>query len=261
MRKRIAAFTGLAILLFLMLCGFAPVRQLNTGTYVYDEAGLLSEGEINSLNTTLAGLREEIGADLLVFFTKDESVTDATIRTVSEKLCELWASGGGGYGEGHEVISLVVGMADRSYFINEYNGTNAFLLDYDDIDTVEEAVVPYLSAGQYSNAVQSFAYAVQKQTAPGFFSRWYSWVMTGLLGGGAAMGIARGSHNNNTGVSIGYYRKKNPEPKFSNDAFIGRTQAVYKVNTDRPPQQMQQDHQSLHTGSGSEHHQGGGGHF
>lgn len=257
-----AGLIALLALLFISASGFASTAK--SGTYVYDEADLLSETFISQLNDRIASIRDNIQSDVLVVYTNDDSQTDA--RSAAETIINTWVSRGNGYGEKHETVLFYVNMADRSYFIDEYNDANEFRLSYDEIDEMKYTVEEDLRRGSYDGAALDFTTLAEQNMKPGFFQRVWSWILMGLLGGGAAMGIAKGSHNNVTGVPISFYRRREIEDRGSNDIFTGTTSMVRRIDQNRPPQNMGGSGMSgggpgMTTGAGSSGHQGGGGHF
>ena len=257
MRKKAAIFL-LCLLSLFLLSGFDFASQAAGGVYVYDDAGLISENAETWLNSRIASVREERQTDILVVFTNDASVTNA--RAASEYIASTWISKGYGYGEEHEIISLFVNMADRSYFVNEHNDKENYKLSDSKIDEIKYAVEEVLSTGNYDNAAAEFVNQVDSKTKPGFFTKFYSWILTGLLGGGAAMGIARGSHNVVYGVNTRHFKKGMTNPTATNDIYLETTRVVHKIQQQRPQEHHDSDH-NLFTGGGSEGNHGGGGHF
>ena len=258
MRKKARILLGILTALFLF-AGFDFASQAKDGVYVYDDVGLISDGAESWLNNQIAAIREERETDILIVFTDDASIMNA--RAASEQIASAWISKGYGYGEDHEIISLFVNMADRSYFVNEHNDRENWKLSDSKIDEIKYAVQEVLATGNYDNAAAEFVSQVNSKTKPGFFTKFYSWILTGLLGGGAAMGIARGSHNVVYGVDTRHFKKGATAPTAMNDVYLETTRVVHQIQQQQRPEPHDSSDQNLFTGHGSEGNHGGGGHF
>ena len=257
MRKRIISVVLLLLMSSLLLCGYDFSKEAKAGVYVYDSAGLINTDFENELSRKIANARDEMKSDVLVVFIDDAGVTNA--RTASENIAFDWINKGGGYGDDHHIVTLLVNMADRSYFVNEHSDSgNDYRLKDSEIVSINEDLQDALSRESYDGAALKFVEHVERKLKPGFFQRFYSWILMGVLGGGAAMGIAKGSHNaRNTGVRTAHYRKGELRLKASNDMYTRTTTSVRQIET----QKSGDSEGPLAAGEGSEGNHGAGGHF
>ncbi len=148
MKKQILSIF-LAVLLCgsLVLCAFAAD---NTG-FVYDEAGLLSESEAESLEQKLAEVSRAYNAQIIV-----HTVSSVTGGDVDAYLEYWYDSNQFGYGEDRDGVLLLLCMETRDYRILS-NGFAGSAIDPGTIDAIGEAIVSDLSDGDYADAFEAFA--------------------------------------------------------------------------------------------------------
>ena len=147
MKKRLFS----AILVLMLLLSMAVSVSAATDAFVYDEAGLLTEGERSDLANRLAQLSDTYNAQIVVVTipSAEGNDPDAVVEYFYDNM-------GIGYGEGLDGVLLLVCMDPREYRIlsNGYCGT---AINTGAIDDIGNAIVSDLSDGDYADAFDSFA--------------------------------------------------------------------------------------------------------
>lgn len=142
----------LSLLLAVVLCiSLAVTAFAATGTdAVLDEAGLLDRSERDELNRVLQEMGAQTDTQLIVATVSETpgGDPDRFIEYFYDSL-EL------GYGEEHNGVLLMVCMDLREYRILS-NGLAAAAIGGDEIDAISDAVVSYLSDGDYAEAFEEF---------------------------------------------------------------------------------------------------------
>lgn len=143
--------TFFAILLAALLsCFLAFSVFAASGENVYDEADLLSRTEEARLAEKLAEIGKQLDAQIVVMTLPS---TDGSIDSLVE---EMYDSMDMGYGENRDGVLLLVCMDTREYRILS-NGYASQAIGYYEIDVIGEAIVSYLSDGDYADAFDTFA--------------------------------------------------------------------------------------------------------
>ena len=119
---------------------------------VYDDADLLTDSEELALNKKLAEVSAAYNAQVVVG-TVDAMEDDVDIDTFIEFAYDELEMG---YGENHDGVFLLVCMDPREYRILS-NGLAGDAITLDTIDTISDAIVSDLSAGNYADAFNQFA--------------------------------------------------------------------------------------------------------
>ena len=147
MKKRLFS----AILVLMLLLSMAVSVSAATDAFVYDDAGLLTEGERSELSGRLAQLSDTYDAQIVVATVA--SVEDGDVDYYLEYVYDAM---GFGYGENFDGVLLLVSMDPREYRIlsNGYCGT---AIDSADIDAIGSVIVDDLSEGNYADAFDTFA--------------------------------------------------------------------------------------------------------
>lgn len=147
MNKRL--FSTILVLL-LVLCMAVSVSAA-TDAFVYDDAGLLTDGERGELSAKLALLSDTYDAQIVV-----ATVASVEGGDVDNYLEYVYDTMGFGYGENFDGVLLLVCMDPREYRIlsNGYCGT---AINTGAIDAIGDAIVDDLSDGNYADAFASFA--------------------------------------------------------------------------------------------------------
>ncbi len=147
MKRKIFSLISVILLCFsLTVICFAS----NPG-YVTDGADLLTDSEERVLHTTLAEISDKYGAQVAVV-----TVTQIYDGSIDYYVNDLYDGGGYGYGSDKAGVLLLVCMNPREYRILS-NGTAADAISSYDIDSISDAIVPYLSDGDYAEAFDTYA--------------------------------------------------------------------------------------------------------
>ena len=147
MKKRLFS----AILVLLLLVTMAVSVSAATDAFVYDDAGLLTEGERADLTNRLALLSDTYDAQIVVVTIPSSGGNDVDVIVEY-----FYHNMGFGYGENHEGVLLLVCMAPREYRILS-NGYCGAAINTGAIDDIGNAIVNDLSDGDYADAFDSFA--------------------------------------------------------------------------------------------------------
>lgn len=140
---------SVCIVLIMLLALALPV--LAQQPRVVDNAGLLTEAEVQSLTEDLDALSTQWSMDFVIVTTDDLEGKTATAYAD-----DFFDYNGYGVGEDHSGILLLVSMADRDWAISTCGEAIDTFSDYDQ-EVIMDAVLPYLSEGEYYAAFSEFA--------------------------------------------------------------------------------------------------------
>ena len=150
----------LALLLLLLL--LVP-SALADGSRVIDDADVLSVSDENALEQAIALIRDQYQFDVVL-------LTKATIdgKTPRYYAGDYYDYGGYGYGDTHDGIILLVvtgaGIGNRDYtIVNTGRGEKIF--DDEAMYEIEDAMLPYLRASNYSAGMAKFVTGVEARLA------------------------------------------------------------------------------------------------
>jgi uncharacterized protein len=144
-RKIFSLISALLLCLILTVVCFAS----NPG-YVTDGADLLTDSEERDLYATLAEISDAYGAQVAVVTVPSLDVS------IDYYVNDLYDGGAYGYGSDKAGVLLLVCMNPREYRILS-NGFAADAISSYDIDVISDAIVSYLSAGDYAEAFDTYA--------------------------------------------------------------------------------------------------------
>ena len=147
MKKRLFS----AILVLMLLLSMAVSVSAATDAFVYDEAGLLTEGERTNLTNRLAQLSDTYNAQIVVV-----TIPSAEGNDLDAIVEDFYDNMGIGYGEGLDGVLLLVCMDPREYRILS-NGYCGSAINTGAIDDIGDAIVNDLSDGDYADAFGGFA--------------------------------------------------------------------------------------------------------
>ena len=139
------------MLALVLVLSMAVSVSAATDAFVYDEAGLLSEGERADLANRLAQLSDTYNAQIVVV-----TIASAQGSDVDLILEYLYDTAGFGYGEDLDGVLLLVCMDPREYRILS-NGYCDAAIDSADINAIGSVIVDDLSDGNYADAFDTFA--------------------------------------------------------------------------------------------------------
>lgn len=148
MKKTLStAIVSVVMCLFLAVTALAVIEN-DKPARLYDGADLLTSSEEASLIKKLDGISEEFGVDVIVVTVEDTgsySVDDFTENYYDTV-----------FGQHNDGVMLLLSMEERDYrILSEGIGNDA--VPYDDIESIGEDIVPYLSDGDYAEAFSLFA--------------------------------------------------------------------------------------------------------
>lgn len=129
----------------------AETAPVEAEQFVYDEADLLTDEQETALEQKLAQISH--GCDAQIVIVTVASMDGGDIDTYVDY---LYDSMGIGYGEDHDGVLLLVSMDPREYRIVS-NGYAGVAIGPEQIDTLCDVVVFYLSKGNYATAFTLFA--------------------------------------------------------------------------------------------------------
>ncbi len=145
MKKLFVIILALAFLALPVAASDATLPRL------VDEADILSNGEEESLLSTLNEISERQECDVVIITVS--SLDGASVTAAAD---DFYDYNGYGYGAGDDGILFLLAMEEREYATSTYGfGITAFT-DYGQ-DVMLEKVVPYLSDGDYYEGFMEFA--------------------------------------------------------------------------------------------------------
>ncbi|HBL41036.1 MAG TPA: methanol dehydrogenase [Ruminococcaceae bacterium] len=156
MKKSFLVMLSVLLLLpTLFITSFAEDEEsLDTMAYmprVMDSADLLTYEQETDLEGRIATIAEAYSFDVVLV-----TVTDMTGYSAMDYADNFYDYGGYGYGENRDGCLLLIHMdEDRGYWIST-TGLGIEAMSDADIDDIGEAIVPYLSDGDYYTACLTF---------------------------------------------------------------------------------------------------------
>ena len=150
MKKRLFVFV-MTVCLLVSLCITSSASEAGEKVRVFDDADLLSMLEKDDLEGLLDRISEELNVDVIV------STVDGTDGYGIDRYIELFYDGNDfGVGDTNDGVILMIDMEYGEYRIMA-NGLCDDAISYDDIDSIGEDIVSYLSDGDYYEAFEMFA--------------------------------------------------------------------------------------------------------
>ncbi|MBQ6550480.1 MAG: TPM domain-containing protein [Lachnospiraceae bacterium] len=240
--RRKAAFFLLTVFAVFMLSGFTGTFTEGSTNYVYDEAHLFSQAKIDELNEYITSVRDKAKSDFLVVTTNEPEYDDEI--EAAEAIAHAWRDAGNGYGKDHQVIVFYIDIKNRNARLMEYNDREKWRLSDSEIDEINSYILNDMVNGNYGTAAGKAIQGAAECAKPGFFERIWGWITVGIAGGGAASGIALGTHNAKTTTPVRYYmRDQRVYTGRREDQFTHTTTVVQPKQTNPPT--------SGHSGGGS----------
>ena len=143
----------IAMILAVALCMSLPflTYAVSNDRCLFDDADLLSDQQDAALNNKLLEISKEYDAQVLV-----ATVDSLEAGQINHYTSQIYNTMNFGYGENRDGVLLLVCMVPREYRILS-NGYVADAIYYDQIDAIGDAIVPYLSSGDYADAFDEFA--------------------------------------------------------------------------------------------------------
>ncbi len=142
MKKTIVILLSV-LLLLPSLALFAAADQPR----VVDEADLFTADQETALNAQIDEIGKSFSFDVAIV-----TVNDLGGKSAMDYADDYYDSNGYGYGENHDGCLLLIHMdEDRGYWITT-TGSGIDAINDDDLDAIDEDIVPLLSVGEYAKA-------------------------------------------------------------------------------------------------------------
>lgn len=142
----------ISLLLCIALCTSITVTAHAAGRYVIDEAGLLTDSQISQLEETAAELQDQYQMDVVVLTL--ESLTGRDVQSAADDYYDE-----NGYAE--DGILFLLAMEEREWCITTSGSAVYALTDYG-LYEIDNLVLPYLQAGDYYSAFETYQNALPK---------------------------------------------------------------------------------------------------
>ena len=240
----------------LILCLVIPASA--STPLVIDNAGLLTDSQINALNQQLEGIRTAVGIDVVVL--TENTIDGASPMNYADDYYDYNSYGNDG-------VLLLLDMDQRQWWIS----TCGSCIESVDADAIGEQFVPYLSDGAYFEGFSVFAKLIKaSMEQPGEYyvnddlqivpktTPWHKGLGQGLIIGIVVGGIA---------VAIMAVGMRNVKPKHSASDYINAGGMQLTCQEDRylyqtvTKQAKPKSSSGSHSSSSGRSHGGGGGRF
>ena len=146
----------ISLLLCLVLLALLPFSVMAAENQVIDEAGLLFESEIRSLNDQIHTIKDEYAFDIAIVTTWDLDGLSAQAYADN-----FYDEHGYGCGDDRTGVLLLVDMGSRQWYISTC-GEAIFVLDDTVLEVIGEDLVSSLSSGDYYGGFEFFVYSIPK---------------------------------------------------------------------------------------------------
>ncbi|MFD1032361.1 TPM domain-containing protein [Metaplanococcus flavidus] len=223
-----SVFAALLIFIFLLVTGSTAFAQIEQR--IYDEAGLLSEGEISDLETYAAEKSREQGADFLLLTT--DSTGGRPIETYMGDFFDEIADTSGQ----ENAVVMTIDMGSREFYVAGF-GTAETRLDNERAELVIDQSAPYMAAGEYgdafremaSNAVRYMEYRPGVNPESIFLQTWFHIAAALLLGGVVVGSMLYNSGGRNTTTPATYIDRDHTRVTRDSDRFRNKTVTRRKI--------------------------------
>lgn len=185
MRKYSAALALLCLLVVL----FGPMQvsyAAEVKTLIYDEAGLLTESEIQELNALANQYGAERETDFIIWTSKNEENIDVKIMTQN-----FYDDRAPGYDKPHgNAVILTLDMRNRDFYLAGFYKAEEYL-DDGRLDQINNKITPDLANGDYALAFERYITTAHKYMSfkPGvnpeniLFNGWFQLAVSLGIGG------------------------------------------------------------------------------
>lgn len=150
----LATFATLALLAI----AFVPRLALaESGRYVFDEYGLLSQGEYDYLESQGAELAHAYDVGVYLLITDDMGTYDPSESERNEFARQFYLSHNLGVGTDDDGIIFVIAVDSRDYVtVKHFNNTSRDPFSNDSVDEIEENVVDYLHDDDWTGGCEAY---------------------------------------------------------------------------------------------------------
>ena len=167
----------LALLLILCTCLSASVESMSiSSTNLFDYEGLLTYEEQNALIDRLEQVSEAYQCDVII-------VTDSDLqgKTPTQYADDFYDYNGFGYNDTRDGIFLFVSLSERKWATST-TGKAIDIFTDSDLYYIEDEFKPYLSAGDYNTAFNTFVDLCEEELSTyGKFQFSFFYVFVGLI--------------------------------------------------------------------------------
>ncbi len=213
----------LSLLIFLMLVtGTSTFAQIDQ--HIYDQAGLLSESQINELEAYAEEKSLEQGIEFLLLTT--DSTDGQPIETYMGDFFDNLADESGQ----ENAVLLTIDIGGREFYVAGF-GTAETRLDNERVDMVLDEITPYMVQGQYAGAFRETIDTADRymEYNPGvnpnsiFLQTWFHIAAALLLGGIVVGTMLYNSGGRNTTTAATYIDRDHTRVTRDSDRFRNKT--------------------------------------
>ena len=149
----------ISFLLCLCMLAALPFSVVAAENRVHDNAGLLSESEIRSLNDQIHAIKDEYEFDIAIVTTWD--LDDLSSQAYADN---FYDDHGYGCGDDRTGVLLLVDMGSRQWYISTC-GEAIFALTDETLDILGEDLIYFLSSADYYDGFKFFVNSLPKYIA------------------------------------------------------------------------------------------------
>lgn len=238
------------LLLLLIFCGI-PVSAATEKPLVVDQANLLTLAQADTLEAELERVSDRYDVDVVV----------VTVETLGYNTARAYADDyfdykGYGRGSDRDGILLLISMEYNDYWIST-SGSCLKSISEDELDQIENSILPKLRAGEYADAFMAFAAECESAMKFDFIKYLLIAVVVGLVAALIVTGVLKAqlkSIRSQSGAS-NYVRPGSMNVSKAHDIYL------YKNVTRRAKPQNNGSSGGSHTSSSGRSHGGRGGKF
>ena len=148
---------------FLFISFFLPFQNIHAedNTYVTDDAGLLPEDEVRSMNQKAEELSDQYGFGVYIHTVQDETSYD-DIYSYTENYYTENSLGYNGTADG---VLFLIAMSSQGGSYNIYSPGNVTekKISTDGVSMADDALKPYLQAHDYNKACEAYLDSISSQ--------------------------------------------------------------------------------------------------
>ena len=148
MKRITTVFVSVFFTLVLLISGVSAERTL---PLIVDSADLLAQAEEELLISKLQSISESLSIEVAIV-----TVNSTGGKSAMEYADDFYDQNGYGYGENDDGVLLLINMGEREWWITTHGYGEYCLGDYT-LYLIEEAIIDYLSDGNYYAAFLTFA--------------------------------------------------------------------------------------------------------
>lgn len=230
MSRRTSKVMFMFVVLFFISLGSGAAVFAETDQHVYDNAGLLSEGEIRELEALAAEHSRKHDADFL--FLTTPTTDGQPITTYMGDFFERWKA----ENNQENAVLLTIDIGSREVYLAGF-GTAETSLDNQRVELVLDRIMPYMSAGEYGGAFHETVTTSSRymEYRPGvnpeniFLQTWFQAAVALLLGGVVVGSMIFNAGGRVTTTSRTYVDSQNTQVRSRRDQFRNKTVSRRRV--------------------------------